>query len=361
MSARASSLLALVPRYWAFRSTGRPRTLPVNFTLSVLFACNSRCLTCNVYERKVRSFSVDEYDRFLATVGRVPYWFTLSGGEPFLRKDLLEIVRVVYDRCRPKILNIPHNGTFPDTTPERVDRMCEAAPESRIIINVSLDHLGRRHDELRGTKDNYELAVRTIDGLKALKRRNLTVGIHTVISRYNVADFPRVHDGLQALRPDSYITEVAEERNELQTVGTGITPGAEQYGRAIDYMEEAASRRRYRGIGRITQAFRHEYYRLARRTLRERRQVIPCYAGWASCHVAPDGDVWPCCVRGESVGNLRENDYDFPSIWFGGRMKEMRRSIRDGECACPLANASYTNILMSPRSLARVGANLLVG
>ena len=347
----------MIPRYWAYRATGRPRTLPVNFTLSLLFACNSRCLTCNVYERKVKVLSVEEYDRFLSTVGRVPYWFTLSGGEPFIRKEIVDIVKVVYERCRPKIINIPHNGTFPDTTAGRVEQMALACPESEIIINVSLDELGHKHDEIRGTENNFEMAVRTFESLKALDVPNLTVGIHTVISKFNVGNFPAVHKGLTAMNPDSYITEIAEERDELQTLGTGITPTSEQHACAIDYLVSQVGSQRFDGVARITQSFRLEYYKLAKKAVAERVQSIDCYAGWASCQVSPDGEVWPCCVRGESAGNLRENGYDFPAIWFGPRMEEIRRSIRNKECACPLANASYTNIMTSPTAMTRVAIN----
>ena len=209
----------------------------------------------------------EEYDRFLATVGRVPYWFTLSGGEPFIRKEIVDIAKVVYGRCRPKIINIPHNGTFPDTTPGRVEEMAAACPDSEIIINVSLDELGRKHDEIRGTKDNFELSKRTFESLKALDVPNLTVGIHTVISKFNVKNFPAIYQGLTAMNPDSYITEIAEERDELQTLGTGITPTAGEYGEAIDYLTSQLKRRRFDGVARITQSFRLEYYKLARKSV----------------------------------------------------------------------------------------------
>jgi MoaA/NifB/PqqE/SkfB family radical SAM enzyme len=333
--------------------------MPLNFTLSLLYACNSRCMTCNVYERKVKILSVEEYDRILSTVGRRPYWFTLSGGEPFIRRDINEIVGVVYERCRPKVINIPHNGTFPDTTAGRVEQMARDCPESEIIINVSLDEVGESHDRIRGTKDNFELATRTFESLKALDAPNLTVGIHTVISRFNVENLPAIYRGLVAMKPDSYITEIAEERDELQTLGTGITPASDKYGRAIEFLLSQIRQKRFHGMGRVTQSFRLEYYKLARKTVALKEQAINCYAGWASCQVAPDGDVWPCCVRGESAGNLREFDYDFPAVWKGARMNTIRRSIRNKECACPLANASYTNILMSPASMARVGMNYL--
>lgn len=359
MSKGISSILPVLPTYWAFRAVGAPSPAPLNFTLSLLYACNSRCMTCNVYERKVKILSVEEYDRFLSTVGRTPYWFTLSGGEPFLRKDINDIVRVVYERCRPKVINIPHNGTFPDATAGRVEQMTRDCPESEIIINVSLDELGHTHDRIRGTQDNFELATRTFESLKALDAPNLTVGIHTVISRFNVANFPAIYRGLMAMKPDSYITEIAEERDELQTLGTGITPASNEYGRAIDFLLGQMKDRKFRGMGRVTQSFRLEYYKLARRAVLEKTQSINCYAGWASCQISPDGEVWPCCIRGESAGNLRDHGYDFPTVWRGERMNALRRSIRNKECACPLANASYTNILLSPSSMARVGLNYL--
>ena len=53
---------------------------------------------------------------------------------------------------------------------------------------------------------------------------------------------------------------------------------------------------------------------LVKQTLRERRQAIPCMAGVASAQIAPNGDVWTCCVRAQSMGNLRDHDYDFRSV-----------------------------------------------
>jgi len=120
-------------------------------------------------------------------------------------------------------------------------------------------------------------------------------------------------------------------------------------------------KRRLRGLGRFTVAFRAAYYQLARRVLAEKRQVIPCYAGWASAHIAPNGDVWTCCVRADPVGNLRQTAYDLRPIWFEqvGRLRELRRSIRAQECACPMANASYANMLLHPPTLLRVARDVL--
>jgi hypothetical protein len=106
------------------------------------------------------------------------------------------------------------------------------------------------------------------------------------------------------------------------------------------------------------ESLRLEYYELSARILEENRQVIDCYAGWASAHLAPDGHVWGCCVRAESIGNVREHEYDFATVWLGEAGDTFRASVRAHECACPLANASYTNLLLDPSSLTRVAANM---
>jgi MoaA/NifB/PqqE/SkfB family radical SAM enzyme len=112
------------------------------------------------------------------------------------------------------------------------------------------------------------------------------------------------------------------------------------------------------GIAEVTAAFRRQYYDLVKRTLREHRQVIPCMAGVASAQIAPNGDVWSCCVRAQSMGNLREHNYDFASVWRTARADELRRSIKAGECYCPLANAAYTNMLTHGPTLRKVATEV---
>jgi MoaA/NifB/PqqE/SkfB family radical SAM enzyme len=159
---------------------------------------------------------------------------------------------------------------------------------------------------------------------------------------------------------DQFITEIAESRVELDTVGLPITPAPEVYAEVIDRLIDHVANRQYQGIARISEAFRVEYYQLVKRILNEQKQVMPCYAGWASAQIYADGTVWPCCVRADNLGNLREVDYDFPAIWFGEKIEAVRRSIAAKECYCPLANASYTNLLHDVPTLVRVAKKVLL-
>src|SRR5205085_7335894 len=223
---------------------------------------------------------------------------------------------------------------------------------------------GEKHDIVRGVKGNFERAMRTYAGLKALKGRykNFTLGVHTVISNFNVDEFENIYAFVRdELKPDSFISEIAEERVELDTVGMGITPAVQKYQPVIERLQEGIRKAEFNGVSQITQSFRDRYYDIVKKTLIEQRQVIPCMAGVASAQIAPNGDVWTCCIRAESMGNLRDHDYNFASVWSTAKGDELRRSIKAGECYCPLANASYTNMLCHPPTLARVGLTVAKG
>jgi MoaA/NifB/PqqE/SkfB family radical SAM enzyme len=345
-----------IPQYQLFRKFGFPRMLPINFTLSVTYRCNSRCKTCHVYTKKCNELSVDEIDKILCSMGETPFWFTMSGGEPFLRNDIVEICKIAYERCKPSIINIPTNGILYERVPQKVKEIVEICPKTQIIINLSIDHIGEKHDEIRGIKNNFQKAMKTYQSLRSLNYKNLALGIHTVISKYNVKDFEMIYEYLVALKPDSYITEIAEQRVELGTIGLDITPSLDDYSHAVNFLCDRIKQRGFKGISQITQAFRLQYYNLVKQILREKRQVLPCYAGFASAHIAPDGDVWMCCIKAEPIGNLREVDYDFKRVWFSEKANKLRQSIINKECYCPLANASYTNMLCSNKSLMKAAA-----
>jgi MoaA/NifB/PqqE/SkfB family radical SAM enzyme len=186
--------------------------------------------------------------------------------------------------------------------------------------------------------------------------------VHTVISNFNIDEFENIYAFVRdELKPDSFISEIAEERVELDTVGMGITPPIQKYQPVIERLQEGIRKAEFNGVSRITQAFRDRYYDIVKRTLVEKHQVIPCLAGVASAQIAPNGDVWTCCIRAESVGNLREHNYDFRSVWTTSHADELRRSIKAGECYCPLANASYTNMLCHTPTLTSVAFDVAKG
>lgn len=348
--------LSKAPLYNIARRTGRLCPRPLNLTFSVTYRCNSKCRTCNVWKKRVEDLTLDEYKAIFADLGSSLYWATFSGGEPFIRPDLIDIVIACYDRCRPGIITIPTNGLLRTRILDGVAHLSRHARDSKIIINFSLDGIGDRHDELRGVPGNYAKLREVYRELKAAAHPNVTVGIHTVVSQFNVREVPALRNHVRKeFAPDSFITEVAEERLELDTIGLDITPAAGDYATVVEDLLDDMDTTPGAGLATLVQAFRRQYYQIAHRTLKEQRQVLPCYAGLASAQVAPNGDVWTCCTRAESMGNLRATGFDFMKVWTSKRADELRGSIRRRECFCPLANAAYSSMLCDPPSMMRVG------
>lgn len=344
--------------------------LPINLTFSVTNICQSRCKTCNIWEiyknepeKRSEELTLDEIEKIFHSIGHI-YIFNVSGGEPFLRPDFVEIVELACRHLKPGIIHIPTNAIAEKkiiTQTERIIHfLCKNFPSTRLTIKPSLDHIDERHDDIRGVPGNFDKVMSLFESLKLLKPEypNLHVELGTVISRWNVNDIEEIAKFITELDPESYRNEIAEQRSEMLNIQNDITPNANEYKKAIEFfVAQIRTNMKNRVLfHRITNAFRLEYYNLAIRILNESKQVIPCYAGISNAHMTPYGDIWACCTLGydKPMGNLRDYDYDFMKLWGSRQAGEVRKYIKEKNCCCPMANQMYSNILMHPAALMRV-------
>ncbi len=337
---------------------------PINVTYSVTKRCQSRCKTCfiwkhNKHEAPETELDLQTIDKLFRSIGWT-YFFNVSGGEPFLRKDLPEIIRSACQHMRPAVVHIPTNAIMPErieeTTREILNIIQKEAPGTLLTIKPSFDGIGEQHNAIRGVPGNFEKLLDTIQRLNALKNeyKYLHVGVGTVVSKFNQNDLDEIIKFAGKLGVNTYINEIAEEREEFFNLGSGITPDENSYRKImLVFKENVRSRmKNMKLLSRITTAMRLVYYDLAADILKEGKQVIPCYAGILNVHINSDGAIWPCAVlayNGEMGKLTPEND--FLDIWNSKEACLVRKSIKNGECACPLANQAYSNIIMNPKSL----------
>ena len=348
--------------------------LPLNLTFSVTNICQSRCKTCNIWklyskhpEKQKYELTLDEIEKAFCSMGHI-YVFNISGGEPFLRSDFTEIIKLACRHLTPGIIHIPTNAIAVDLVGKKVQKILRFLktdfPSVHLTVKPSLDHINDKHDEIRGIPGNFQKVMTLYHRLKSLQPEfsNFHVELGTVISTWNVNDIEEIASFVTSLGMDSYRNEIAEQRSEMFNTKHDITPSADDYEQAVDYFvrQIKANMRNRLFFHRITNAFRLVYYALAIRILREKRQVIPCYAGISNAHLSPYGDIWACCTLGydKSMGNLRDHNYDFKTIWNSRDAKEIRTDIRNGTCHCPLANQAYSNILLHVPSLLKVVRNI---
>lgn len=357
----AVSLIRAKLAYWGVGVCVKPITL----TFSVTNRCQSRCKTCKIWEiyrkepdKRFTELALDEIEKTFKSLKNI-YFFNVSGGEPFLRGDLPEIIELASIHLEPAIYHIPTNALAPDRIEKQTSRILEIiiknTPDSILTVKPSLDGLEDLHDQIRGVKDNFKKVEDTTKRLLGLSHQhdNLLIELGTVISKNNVERLEPLIDYVHSLGVQSYRHEIAEERFEFKNFGDGIAPSEEDYLRLIKFFKRKtldSLRNNKKKYTKITELLRIIYYDLAYEIVSKKKQVIPCYAGITNIHLDPYGEVWCCCVKGDelSLGNIRDFDYDISSIINSKHAKSIRESIKRKECYCPLANQAYSNILLNP-------------
>jgi MoaA/NifB/PqqE/SkfB family radical SAM enzyme len=198
--------------------------LPVILTITVTDRCNSRCKTCNIWKVEVkpeRECTVAEYEKIFNNFRHL-FWVTIMGGEPFLRDDLFQIIKTLYEKTKPKFLTIPTNGILTDRISSVTKSILNSCANLNLIINLSMDGVGKKHDEIRGIEGNFEKLLKTFNELKMIDNPRLTVGINTVISKYNISFFSEIYEFIQKIKPDSYVVEIAENMAKLYNLNLEI-------------------------------------------------------------------------------------------------------------------------------------------
>ena len=361
-------VLPRIPQYAAIRKGRAQPVNPLTVTFSVTAACQSRCRTCNIGKLYLenpaiaeQNLDLDEIEAVFNAHGSV-YFFNVSGGEPFMRPDLAEIIRLACIHLKPHLIHIPTNAIMPEAIGKTTRRILAymdryAGPSVPISIKPSVDGVGAGHDHIRGFEGNFKLLQKTIDLLIEIGAENprLHVDLGTVISKYNIDHLEEIENWVHKRGVESYRHEIAEERVEFHNLGDPITPSVEEYEAIVDRFKQKIIKN-LKGKARLThmtEAIRLVYYDLAVRILKQKRQVSPCYGGISNIHINYDGEVWPCCVLGgeQAMGNIRDCHYDMHRLLGSERAKAVRRYIADRNCACPLANQWLNNILLTPRHM----------
>ncbi len=345
--------------YSPFRHVGSilSKTRPIHLTFFVTKRCNSKCPFC-FYLRSSssgqddgRELTLDEISRVSSSFGSL-LWLAFSGGEIYLREDLVGIARVFYENNRPAIMLFPTNGLLPELIRERTEQVLRNCPKSVIAVKLSVDGLGDDHDEIRNTPGSFEKTIRTYELLGPLldKYPNFELGINTVFCSANQDRMDRVIDfaaGLSNIKTHT----ISLVRGDLADKDCKAVDFG-KYLRAIERLErnlkeKKAATYRFRGAG-IKAAQDILQRRLIHRTMEEQRRLIPCYAGRLNLVLTETGDVYPCEILTKSLGNVRDFGCDIRKVLKSAAAADAIRYIKEEECYCTHECYFMTNILFNP-------------
>jgi len=271
---------------------------------------------CEIWKyptNKEEEIALDIIAKLPNNLGRV----NLTGGELMLREDIEEIVAILYKKA--KLVEISTNGYFTD----KLISIANKFP--KVMIRVSVEGLPALNDKLRGIKDGFDHALRTILELKKTKVKDF--GFSIVISDKNVADLITVYElcshleiefGNSTMHNSWYFHKYD---NEIQNVESATNKEKE-------FIRTLLQSKRKNIRMRIKDWLRAYFNLNILQHLQGKDNLLAgCPAGRDLFFLDPFGNILPCNGTQDPwvMGNLKEKSFD--EIWNSPEAEEVRKQV----------------------------------
>lgn len=327
---------------------------PFKLNFAYTYHCNSRCVTCDIWKKKpAGELTPEEVARVARRTPSIS-WISLTGGEPFLRPDLVAMARAFAENLpHLALLNIPTNGSMPRRI-ERAGKELLGLKVPRLLLTVSLDGDEALHDETRGIPGGWQKALDSYARLKALQKDDdrLKVYFAYTVSPWNVGAFEKTFEAVREHFPalearDFHINLYHQAPHYYANHQSGRT--LEALARETQRELDLIGRMKAPSVLDPVNCIETTYLHLARRFAGSHRTPLPCKALISTAFLDSMGNVYPCTIWGKKLGNVRERDYDLMSVLRTGESARTRREIREGKCPqCWTPCESYPMLFGAP-------------
>ena len=287
----------------------------LNGTVIVTYRCNARCTMCNRYKAP----SKPDEEISIETIKKLPkmYFTNITGGEPFIREDLPDIVRELYKKSDRIVIST--NGFFTD----RIIKLCEEFPN--VGIRISIEGLEETNNKIRGLEDGFNKGYSTLKKLVEMKHPD--VGFGMTVQDANAKDLVALYEksnelGMEfataSLHNSFYFVEAKNIIKDRMMV-------AKEFEKLINRLLESNSPKKwfraYFNYGLINYIF-------------GQKRLLPCDMSFDTFFIDPYGDVMPCngTKDKEVMGNLNEQTWD--ELWNSEQAEKVRTKVRHCDRQC---------------------------
>ena len=287
----------------------------MNGTVIVTYRCNARCNMCNRYKAPTRP----EEEITIETIRKLPpmYFTNITGGEPFLRDDLEEIVEELYQRSDRIVIST--NGFFTD----RIIRLARRFPQTG--IRISIEGLQYTNDEIRGLPDGYQKGYHTLQTLRAMGMKDVGFGMTVqdrnakdLVPLYDLSDEMGMEFATASLHNSFYFVESKNIIRDRQMV-------ASHFEALINRLLKSKSPKKW---------FRAYFNHGLINYIYGQPRLLPCDMSFDTFFIDPYGDVMPCNGTKEKLvmGNLVTQTWE--ELWHSKEAEEVRRQVRRCKRRC---------------------------
>ena len=281
----------------------------LNGTVIVTYRCNAKCTMCNRY--KVPSKPEDEIT--IETIRRLPemYFTNITGGEPFIRDDLKDIVRELYKKSDRIVIST--NGFFTD----RIVDLCKEFPE--VGIRISIEGLEQTNNEIRGLEDGFNRGYTTLKTLVDMGMKDVGFGMTVqdknakdLVALYDISDELGMEFATASLHNSFYFVESNNIIYDRLMV-------AQHFEDLINRLLESNAPKKW---------FRAYFNHGLINYIFSQKRLLPCDMSFDTFFIDPYGDVMPCngTKEKEVMGNLNIQTWD--ELCNSPEAEEVRRKVR---------------------------------
>ena len=287
----------------------------LNGTVIVTYRCNARCTMCNRYKCPSKS----EEELSIETIKKLPkmYFTNITGGEPFIREDLPDIIRELYKKSDRIVIST--NGFFTD----RIIKLCEEFPN--VGIRISIEGLEETNNKIRGLEDGFNRGYSTLKKLVEMKHPD--VGFGMTVQDANAKDLVPLYDlsnelnmefATASLHNSFYFVEAKNIIKDRLMV-------AKEFENLINKLLDSNSPKKW---------FRAYFNHGLINYIFGQKRLLPCDMAFDTFFIDPYGDVMPCngTKEKEVMGNLNEQTWG--ELWSSEQAEKVRNKVRHCDRQC---------------------------
>lgn len=287
----------------------------LNGTVIVTYRCNARCSMCNRYKAPSRP----EEELTVETIRKLPKmnFVNVTGGEPFIRQDLEDIIRELYTKTDRVVIST--NGFFTD----RILDLCEKFP--KLGIRISIEGLEETNNAIRGLPDGFNRGYTTLKKLVEKHHPDVGFGMtvqdrnaQDLVALYKISDEMGMEFATASLHNSFYFVEsknIIHDRPEV----------AKHFEELINELLRSSSPKKW---------FRAYFNHGLINYIYGQKRLLPCDMSVDTFFIDPYGDVMPCngTKEKEVMGNLKDTDWD--TLWNSAQAEAVRQKVKHCDRQC---------------------------
>ncbi|MDH3972670.1 MAG: radical SAM protein [Deltaproteobacteria bacterium] len=318
----------------------KPTAGPLKVQWDVLWRCNSKCLTCDRWQEKEgREIMPFEREKRLleelAALGTFSVAF--SGGEPFLRKDMCDLIK--FAKGLGLTVSLNSNALLIK------ESLAEKIIDSNLdMIYFSLDG-GRAetNDYIRGIKGGFEKTFKAVKLLREKRNEKPKIFINCTVNNKNVSELPELVRACCEAGVDGITIQPAHSCDEM---GFYMPDELKLSHENIPLFN--------RELGKLMRDYSHlfpmmeDYFKYFGTFIENPAELYKfrCVAAYTTVQIHPNGDVYSCPVAFEKMGSLM--DASFKEVWFSQKADDLRRKVKKGDHPmCWFTCVAPVNIFLS--------------